>query len=94
MTSTLPPLVQSVSGAIGSATANCLTYPLDLVTARLQLQTKPKKKSTRDVGGLTEGALLVRKIIKKDGISALYDGILTDTGATLLSKCDSIYLAA
>ncbi|KAF5335841.1 hypothetical protein D9757_001079 [Collybiopsis confluens] len=37
MTSALPPLVQAVSGAIGSASANTLTYPLDLVTTRVQL---------------------------------------------------------
>ncbi|KAJ3826958.1 mitochondrial carrier domain-containing protein [Lentinula raphanica] len=37
MTSTLPPLIQAISGAIGSASANTLTYPLDLVTTRVQL---------------------------------------------------------
>lgn len=42
MASTLPPLVQAVSGAIGSASANALVYPLDLVTTRLQL-TRSKK---------------------------------------------------
>ncbi|KAJ4487053.1 mitochondrial carrier domain-containing protein [Lentinula edodes] len=39
MTSTLPPLVQAVAGAIGSASANTLTYPLDLVTTRVQLSS-------------------------------------------------------
>ncbi|KAJ3983819.1 mitochondrial carrier domain-containing protein [Lentinula detonsa] len=37
MTSAFPPLVQAISGAIGSASANTLTYPLDLVTTRVQL---------------------------------------------------------
>ncbi|KAF8829491.1 hypothetical protein HHX47_DHR3000601 [Lentinula edodes] len=39
MTSTLPPLVQAVAGAVGSASANTLTYPLDLVTTRVQLSS-------------------------------------------------------
>ncbi|KAJ3881894.1 mitochondrial carrier domain-containing protein [Lentinula edodes] len=39
MTSTLPPLGQAVAGAIGSASANTLTYPLDLVTTRVQLSS-------------------------------------------------------
>lgn len=42
MTSTLPPLVQAFSGAMGSATANAVSYPLDVVTTRLQT-TKSKK---------------------------------------------------
>lgn len=42
MTSTLPPLVQAFSGAVGSATANAVSYPLDLVTTRLQT-TKSKR---------------------------------------------------
>ncbi|KAG5219808.1 oxidation resistance protein [Salix suchowensis] len=45
MTSTLPPLVQAVSGAIGSASANTLTYPFDLVTTRLQLEKGHRKET-------------------------------------------------
>ncbi|KAJ3904981.1 hypothetical protein F5879DRAFT_25944 [Lentinula edodes] len=43
MTSTLPPLVQAVAGAVGSASANTLTYPLDLVTTRVQLSSPADK---------------------------------------------------
>ena len=38
MTSTLPPVVQAISGSIGSATANSLTYPLDLVGASIYIR--------------------------------------------------------
>lgn len=84
MTSTLPPLIQACSGAIGSASANALTYPLDLVTTRLQLDSPATAKRTT---GIPRAIRIIRHIIQKHGLQALYDGILTDTGATLLSKC-------
>lgn len=42
MTSTLPPLIQAFSGAVGSAAANTLSYPLDLVSTRLQTTSSRK----------------------------------------------------
>ncbi|KAE9404742.1 mitochondrial carrier [Gymnopus androsaceus JB14] len=50
MTSTLPPLVQAISGAIGSASANTLTYPLDLVTTRVQLASPPRAQGSSSKG--------------------------------------------
>ena len=52
MTSALPPLVQACSGALGSATANAVSYPLDLVATKLQISTRRgvqglDRKSTR-----------------------------------------------
>ena len=47
MTSTLPPLVQAFSGAVGSASANAIVYPLDLVATRLQT-TSSKKLRGKD----------------------------------------------
>ncbi|KAJ7211609.1 hypothetical protein GGX14DRAFT_393929 [Mycena pura] len=41
-----PPLIQAFSGAIGSASANALTYPLDLVTTCLQLDSQDKAKKS------------------------------------------------
>lgn len=79
MTSTLPPLIQAFSGAIGSASANSLVYPLDLVTTRLQ--TSRSKYS-----GLSRAIYILHSIIDKHGWLALYDGLDTDTAATLLSK--------
>ncbi|KAF9256741.1 mitochondrial carrier [Marasmius fiardii PR-910] len=87
MTSTLPPLVQAVTGSIGSASANFLTYPVDLATARLQLQPQTygldhKRRPT----GIQGGFHILYAATQKYGLSALYDGLLTDTGATLLSN--------
>ncbi|OAX32242.1 mitochondrial carrier [Rhizopogon vinicolor AM-OR11-026] len=71
MTSVLPPFIQAASGSLGAATANALTYPLDLITTRIQ--TADKSTS-------------IRRQIYTHGLSSFYDGIGTDTGATLLSS--------
>lgn len=86
MTSTLPPLTQALTGALGSASANVLTYPLDLLVARQQ--------TTRDAriarSGLTGTRRLARAVLRRDGWRALYAGIGADTAGTLLSKCVSL----
>lgn len=84
MTSALPPLIQAYSGAIGSAAAGALTYPLDLVVTRLQLE-KPGDK-TQKRGGFLGGARLLWRIATEHGFEALYDGLLTDTAAKMLSR--------
>ncbi|KAH9485650.1 Kidney mitochondrial carrier protein 1 [Psilocybe cubensis] len=83
MTSTLPPIVQAFSGAIGSVSANTLTYPLDLVTTRLQLDS-PQKSRRR--GGIYGAALTFRRIFRDYGLDAFYDGLWADSCATLLAK--------
>ncbi|KAI0087111.1 mitochondrial carrier domain-containing protein [Irpex rosettiformis] len=80
MTSTLPPLIQAFSGSIGSAAANTIVYPLDLVTTRLQTT------SSRKLRGLRGILLTLRHIIYVEGWSGLYDGLNADTAATLLSN--------
>ncbi|KIJ66051.1 hypothetical protein HYDPIDRAFT_151854 [Hydnomerulius pinastri MD-312] len=70
MTSILPPFVQAASGSLGAASANALTYPLDLITTRIQAN---KLQS-------------FRKLLSSHRLSSFYDGITTDTGATLLSS--------
>ena len=80
MTSALPPLVQACSGALGSATANAVSYPLDLVATKLQISTR------RSVRGF-EGALrLLKYILRTEGLSGLYDGLGADTASTIVSK--------
>lgn len=96
MTSTLPPLVQAVSGALGSASANALVYPLDLITTRVQLASAPSSrlpqpassssKSSKDKAAVHPALPILRRVLNKYGWAALYDGVFTDTGATLLSK--------
>ncbi|KAJ7047828.1 mitochondrial carrier domain-containing protein [Mycena alexandri] len=91
MTSNLPPLVQAFSGAIGSASANTLTYPLDLVTTRLQLDSPEKAKRSSGHHGAIR---ILRGIIRKRGFQDLYAGLATDTGATLLSNFFYFYFYA
>lgn len=83
MTSTLPPIIQAFSGAIGSISANTLTYPLDLVTTKLQLDS-PQKSRRR--GGIHGASLTFRHIFRDYGLEALYDGLWADSCATLLAK--------
>jgi adenine nucleotide transporter 17 len=71
MTSVLPPFVQAASGSLGSATANALTYPLDIITTRIQAADKGTS---------------IRKQLYTQGLSSFYDGIEADTGATLISR--------
>ncbi|KAL1729484.1 mitochondrial carrier domain-containing protein [Schizophyllum commune] len=77
MTSTLPPIVQAVSGAIGSASANALVYPLDLITSRIQLEKSPRRQNPIHI---------LRDIVDRHGLPALYTGLSPDTIATLLSN--------
>lgn len=60
MTSTLPPLIQALSGSVGSASASALTYPLDLITTRLQLDSSVKSKRR---GGVKGGLALLLRIV-------------------------------
>lgn len=80
MTSTLPPLIQAISGSVGSATANAVTYPLDLVATRLQTT------SSRKLRGFSGVARALRSILRAEGWSGLFDGLETDTIAQLLSN--------
>jgi solute carrier family 25 (peroxisomal adenine nucleotide transporter), member 17 len=91
MTSTLPPIVQALSGAVGSASASSLTYPLDLILTRLQLDSPARAKKR---GGIYGGFTLLLYIVYGDrkrrrngmGWKALYDGLGADLFATVLSK--------
>ncbi|KAI5123790.1 hypothetical protein M0805_009085 [Coniferiporia weirii] len=80
MTSTLPPLVQALSGALGSVVANTTSYPLDLACTRLQT-AEPSKKQ-----GIIAMLETLRRIKNNRGILGLYDGLETDTAATLISN--------
>ena len=98
MTSTLPPLIQAFSGAFGGAVANASVYPLDLVGTRLQT-AKSKRNQGRNWyiiffakpfngfnSGITEAVHTLKDIVNKKGATGLYDGLKTDTGATVLSR--------
>ncbi len=80
MTSALPPLVQACSGALGSAAANAVSYPLDLVATKLQTTT------SRRLRGLHGTMLLLKHIMDTEGLAGMYDGLGADTASTIVSK--------
>ncbi|RDX47565.1 mitochondrial carrier [Lentinus brumalis] len=80
MTSALPPLVQACSGALGSAAANAVSYPLDLVATKLQTTT------SRRLRGLHGTMLLLKHIVDTEGLAGLYDGLGADTASTIVSN--------
>ena len=82
MTSSLPPLAQAVSGALGSATANSISYPLDLVATKLQTTVSRSRK----LDGLKGVYHLLKHIVRTEGFAGLYDGLGADTASTLISK--------
>jgi len=86
MTSSLPPLVQAVSGSIGSAAANVVSYPLDLVCTRLQISGTKGKQDLKQAAGI------LRRIVNSRGILGLYNGLQADTAATLLSNFFYFYV--
>ncbi|KAH9925952.1 mitochondrial carrier [Epithele typhae] len=80
MTSALPPLVQACSGALASAAANTISYPLDLVATRLQTS------NTRRTRGLRGLSLVLMHIRRTEGLAGLYDGLGADTASMLVSN--------
>jgi hypothetical protein len=84
MTSSLPPLTQALTGALGSATANVFIYPLDLACARLHPLSR--KERTRIGTGLLAARAILQTRAREHGTGALYDGLASDTAGTVLSK--------
>ena len=61
-----------------------ITYPLDLIITRIQIQ-RQLRKNAKEAGsdeykGLTDAA---QKIYNKDGLRGFYAGIFSDTGKTI-----------
>ncbi|KZT03946.1 mitochondrial carrier [Laetiporus sulphureus 93-53] len=81
MTSSLPPLIQACSGALASASANAISYPLDLVATRVQTTRNPHLHGER------KGAMrILRHILRTQGLSGLYEGLGADTASTVVSN--------
>ncbi|PVH96742.1 mitochondrial carrier [Periconia macrospinosa] len=74
----LPALGHAISGASGTAISKLLTYPLDLVITRLQVQ---KQFQTGDADAQYAGILdAVDKIYTREGgIRAFYSGVVPET---------------
>ncbi|WVQ80234.1 hypothetical protein IAT38_002339 [Cryptococcus sp. DSM 104549] len=81
MQTTLPPLLQATSGALGSAVGNTVVYPLDVATTRMQHDAK-RPKSKR----LSLILTLHRLLTRKRGFTRLFSGLQADNVSTLLSS--------
>ncbi|KAF2747286.1 mitochondrial carrier [Sporormia fimetaria CBS 119925] len=74
----LPALGHATSGAVGTAISKLITYPLDLLITRLQVQ-KQLRSSEKDsqYDGIVDA---IEKIYSNEGgISAFYSGVLEET---------------
>lgn len=77
----LPALGHAIAGSAATATSKLVTYPLDLVVARLQVQKQLRSsKGTRGTQSEYHGLLdAASKIYQHEGgLSAFYTGCLTD----------------
>src|SRR6195952_128557 len=81
----LPALGHAISGSMGSAISNVITYPLSLVITRLQVQSQFKSqeggKSNADYKSIPDA---IQKIYAQEGgISAFYTGCPQDTAKSM-----------
>ncbi|KAJ3739219.1 mitochondrial carrier domain-containing protein [Lentinula detonsa] len=77
----LSPLAAALAGALGACFSTAVVYPLDV--AKTRIQAIPRSKGKDDLSLL---ALIIR-IIKKEGLFALYGGF----GATMLNTFSMQY---
>ncbi|KAJ4358999.1 hypothetical protein N0V95_002534 [Ascochyta clinopodiicola] len=70
----LPALGHATSGALGTAVSKLITYPLDLVVARLQVQKQLQGENERPrYDGILDA---IEKIYEREGgVSAFYNGV-------------------
>jgi hypothetical protein len=82
----LPALGHALAGALATASAKALLYPLELVATRLQVQRQlrgPSEASSAAQDADTEYKSVLdaaRKIYKEEGIRAFYTGVGPDVG--------------
>lgn len=76
-----------MAGAVGSAISNVVVYPLNVIVARLQTQTKKNSKGSDDADADEEeyNDILdaARKIYQKHGLAGFYPGLAQDTCKTV-----------
>ncbi|RUP03064.1 mitochondrial carrier domain-containing protein [Jimgerdemannia flammicorona] len=86
----LPPIGHALSGAVGSAIANCIVYPLDISVTRLQIEKKKKDEAGDGSFPEDKEPTLISNIVdiyrNEGGIRGLYAGLGSDTLATVLSN--------
>lgn len=88
----IPPIVHALSGAVASVISNSIVYPLDLVTTRIQTQSKDVKKARRASGtphthekNYDGIANAFTTIYQDEGITSLWEGVVADNISTMAS---------
>lgn len=83
-------LENASTGAAGTAVSNVVTYPLDLVCTRLQVQNKSQSSSGEKVSDKPryDGVLdAIQKIYKREGgLRAFYSGVESDTADSVINS--------
>lgn len=82
----LPALGHALSGAVGAALSNAVTYPLQLLITRLQVQNRARKQGGDDGAEAEYEDLLdaARKIYNNEGgIAAFYAGVGQEIGKSV-----------
>lgn len=70
-----PPLIIALSGAAASAISNTATYPLDLISTRIQTRR-----------GYSNALVAFKRICEETGFLSLFDGLGPDTLSTILCE--------
>ncbi|OBT84007.1 hypothetical protein VE02_08017 [Pseudogymnoascus sp. 03VT05] len=78
----LPALGHAISGSTGTAISNLVTYPLDLIIKRLQVQRIQQSDSSSEdtYDGILDAA---EKIYARDGIAGFFAGAIPDTAKSI-----------
>lgn len=80
------PLSEATAGALGSALANVIVFPLDVAKTKLQVQNKLLSEKQHESAGE-----LIRFIISKDGVKGLYVGLGSGLASTIVSSFSYFY---
>ncbi|RMZ84623.1 hypothetical protein DV737_g1194, partial [Chaetothyriales sp. CBS 132003] len=79
---TLDLVGHAMSGSIAASVSNAVTYPLDLIITRLQVQQRPKREGeTGDLGDVREVMTSVYR--DEGGMSGFYAGVQQDTARAM-----------
>ncbi|KAF2431570.1 mitochondrial carrier [Tothia fuscella] len=82
----LPALGHAISGSLGSAVSNVITYPLSLVITRLQVQRQFRSSRGNNDEYKSIADAIEQIYAKEGGIPAFYSGCLQDTAKTMVDS--------
>ncbi|KAI8908979.1 mitochondrial carrier domain-containing protein, partial [Gorgonomyces haynaldii] len=87
----MSPFADATAGALGSAFANTVVFPLDVVKTRLQVQNSALKNVQPSLQ-YTSASDAIIKIYQAEGIPGLYSGLLTGLAGTVVSSFSYFYI--